>query len=104
MKEKQVKPATGRPWVPALRRNSRYWKTQAHAGRLFVDYAALSNNRCLSDQLRAFGLKRIHFHVNWRLNVGVEHALLEQQTLFSNASIVLASVLCREPSCRPQDG
>ena len=23
------------------------WKTQAHTGRLFVDYIALSNNRCI---------------------------------------------------------
>ena len=32
-----------------------YWKTQAHTGRLFVDYAALSNNRCVYDQLREKG-------------------------------------------------
>ena len=29
-----------------------------------VDYAALSNNRCVSDQLGTFGRRRIHVHVN----------------------------------------
>ena len=28
-----------------------------------VDYAALSNNRCVSDQLGTFGRRRIHVHV-----------------------------------------
>ena len=41
---KPLNPATGRPCVPAL-----------------VDYAALSNNRCISDQL---GRQRIHVHGN----------------------------------------
>ena len=65
---------------------------QAHTRRLFVDYAALSNNQCVSEQLVALGRKRIHFHGNRRQNAGVEHALLEQLTLFSNESIILEDV------------
>ena len=64
------------PAFPRFRATRSNWKTQAHTGRLFVDYAALSNNRGVSDQLGAFGRKRIHFDGNWRLNAGVEHVLL----------------------------
>ena len=39
------------------------WKTQAQTGRLVVDYAAVSNNRCVSDQLGRFGRQRIHVRV-----------------------------------------
>ena len=46
------------------------WKTQAHTGRLFVDYAALSNNRCVPGQLGTLERKRKHFHVNWGQNAG----------------------------------
>ena len=53
----------------------------------FVDYATLSNNRCVSDQLRA--LRAYILPRYRRLNAGVEHALFEQLALFSNASIVL---------------
>ena len=76
-----LKPATGHPCVPALPSNSRRLG-DASTGRLFVDYAALSNNRRISDQLRALGRKRIQFHGNRRLNAGVEHARLEQLTGF----------------------
>ena len=51
------------PCVPAFPRKCGNWKTQAHTGRLFVDYAALSNNRCVSDQLGTFGRRCIHVHV-----------------------------------------
>ena len=71
-----LKLATGRPCIPALPSS---WKMQAHSDRLFEDYAAVSNKRCVSDQL---GRKRIHFHVNRRLNAGVELELLEQLTFF----------------------
>ena len=54
-----------------------------------MDYAALSNNRCVSDQLGTFGRRRIHAHVTGDKTQRVEHALLEQLTLFPNASIVL---------------
>ena len=47
----------------AFLRNRGNWKTQAHTGRLLVDYAALSNNRRVADQLGALGRKRIDFHV-----------------------------------------
>ena len=57
-----------------------------------MDYAALSNNRCVSDQLGTFGRRRIHVHVNRRQNARVEHSLLEKLTLFPNASIVLEDV------------
>ncbi len=51
------------PYVLAFRRKRGNWKTQAHTGRLSVDYAALSNNRCVSDQLGTFGRQRIHVHL-----------------------------------------
>ncbi len=51
------------PCVPAFPRKRRNWKTQAYTGRLVVDYAALSNNRCVSDQLGTFGRRRIHANV-----------------------------------------
>ena len=57
-------------------------KTQAHTGRIFVDYAVLSNNCCVSDQLGALGRKRIQFHGIRRLNAGVEHVLFEQLAVF----------------------
>ena len=49
------------------------WKMQAeaHTGRRFVDYVALSNNRCVSE-----------------LNTGVEHARLRATGEQSNASII----------------
>ena len=43
--------------------NRRNWKTQAYTGRLVVDYAALSNNLRVSDQLGALGRQRFHVHV-----------------------------------------
>ena len=49
--------------VPAFLRKRGNWKTPAYTGRLFVDYAALSNNRSGSDQLGTFGRQRIHVHV-----------------------------------------
>ena len=76
----------------AFLRNSRQLEDAITHGSTFVDYAALSNNRCVSDQLGALGLKRIHFHSIQRLNAGIEHALHEQLTFFSNASIVVADV------------
>ena len=51
------------PCVPAFPRKRGNWKTLAHTGRLYVDYAALSNNRRVSDQLGTFGRRRIHVHV-----------------------------------------
>ena len=51
-----VKPATGRTLCSCASAYTRgNWKTQAHIARLFVDYAALSNYRFVSDQLGAFG-------------------------------------------------
>ena len=44
--------------VPAFLRNRGNGKTQAHIGRL-VDYAALSNNRRVSDQIGALGRQRM---------------------------------------------
>ena len=69
------------------------WKTQAHTGRLlwitqrFRTIAAFPIN---SERLD--GSVFIHFHGIQRLNAGIEHALLEQLTFFSNASIVVADV------------
>ena len=47
----------------AFLRNRGNWKTQAHTGRIVVDYAAHSKNLRVSNQLGALGRQRIHFHV-----------------------------------------
>ena len=47
----------------AFLRNRGNWKTQAHTGRIVVDYAANSNNLRVPDQLGALGRQRIHVHV-----------------------------------------
>ena len=57
-----------------------------------MDYAARSNNRCVSNQLGTFGRPAYSRPRYRRQNAGVEHALLEQLTLFSDASIVLEDV------------
>ena len=44
--------------------------------------------RCVSNQRRAIGRKRILFHGNRRLKAGVEHARLRPSGIFSNARIV----------------
>ena len=83
--------ADHRSTLASLRlRNRGNWKTQAHTGRLVVDYVAHSKNIRVSDQLGALGRQRIHVHVtgDWTQS-WVEHALLEQLTLFLNVSIVL---------------
>ena len=61
-----------------------------------MDYAALSNNRRVSDQLGALGRWRIHVHVTG--DKTLEHALLEQLTLFPNASIVIEDVDTHRPN------
>ena len=57
-----------------------------------MDYAALSNNRCVSDQLGTFWTPVYSRPCYRRQNAGVEQALLEKLTLFPNASIVLEDV------------
>ena len=52
-----------------------------------MDYAALSNNRRVFDQLGTFARPRYR-----RQNARVEHSLLEKLTLCPNASIVLEDV------------
>ena len=64
-----------------------------------MDYAALSNNLSVSDQ---HGRKRNLFHCNLHLNAGVAHALLEQLTLFPNASIVLEDAGTPRSTLRPR--
>ena len=84
-----LKPAKVEPCVPAFPRKRGI--TQAHTGRLSVDYAALSNNRCFRSTgnvwTPAYSCLRYR-----RQNAGVEHALFEQLTLFPNASIVFEDV------------
>ena len=56
-----------RPYVDAcvlaFLRNCGNWNTQAHTGRIVVDYATHSKNLRVSDQLEAIGRQRIHVHV-----------------------------------------
>ena len=44
-------------------RNRGNWKTQAHTGRIIVDYAAHSKNLRVSDQLGPLDRQRIHVRV-----------------------------------------
>ena len=59
-----------------------------------MDYAALSNSRCVSDQLGVLGswMPAYSHPCYRRQNVGVEHALLEELMLFLNVSSVLENV------------
>ena len=56
-----------------------------------MDYAALSNNRCISDQLGALGRKRIHAHVTGDRTQSRTCAT-RTAGVFPNASIVLEDV------------
>ena len=49
--------------VLACLRNRGNWNTQAHTGRIVVDYAAHSKNIRVSEHLGALGRQRIHVHV-----------------------------------------
>ena len=49
--------------VLAFLRNRGNWNTQAHTGRIVVDYAAHSKNIRVSEQLGTLGRQRIHVHV-----------------------------------------
>ena len=58
-----IKPANVDACVLSFLCNRGNWKTQAHTGRLGVDYAAHSTNLRVSYQLGALGRQRIHVHV-----------------------------------------
>ena len=49
--------------VLAFLRNRGNWNTQAHTGRIVVNYAAHSKNIRVSEQLGTLGRQRIHVHV-----------------------------------------
>ena len=49
--------------VLAFLRNRDNWNTQAHTGRIVVDYAAHSKNIRVSEQLGMLERQRIHVHV-----------------------------------------
>ena len=57
------RPKAGHRSTLAFLRNRGNWKTQAHTGRIVVDYAAHSKNIRVSEQLGALGRQRIHIHV-----------------------------------------
>ena len=85
-----LKPATGYPCVPVLPLKLMQLENVTTHGLSFCGLRWLLDNRCVSDQLGALGRK--HFHGIQRQDAGVEHALLEQLTFFSNTSIVLEDV------------